>query len=155
MTLDAIPPAPPGRFGYELAAAPEASGGGEDGASFLENLIDIVNPLQHLPVVSTIYREMTGDGMTPFARVVGGGLYGGVIGFAVAAVNAAIEESSGTDLGGHVMAWLTDDDPGGGDGATQLAANDGPAGTTSGLEVRAQQATWAYARGRDLMTDIA
>ena len=33
---------------------------GSDGFSFLD-VLDIINPLQHLPVISTLYRQVTGD----------------------------------------------------------------------------------------------
>lgn len=43
-------------------------------------VIDTINPLQHIPFVSFIYREITGDQITPDARFAGGMLYGGPIG---------------------------------------------------------------------------
>ncbi|MBK1696902.1 hypothetical protein [Rhodovibrio salinarum] len=86
---------------YEQAkangTAPEAS---------FDDLLDVINPLQHLPVVSTIYREITGDTIQGAARVVGGGLYGGVGGFVGGLVNAIAEEATGSDLGEHVMVAL-------------------------------------------------
>lgn len=54
---------------------------GEDGLTF-GDLIDVVNPLQHLPVVGSLYRWLTGDDISPAARVAGGALYGGPIGLA-------------------------------------------------------------------------
>ena len=39
------------------------------------DFVDIVNPLQHIPVVNTIYRELTGDTIKGVSRVIGGGLY--------------------------------------------------------------------------------
>src|SRR3954464_5938704 len=33
------------------------------------DFVDIVNPLQHIPVVSTIYRELTGAGQSGEARI--------------------------------------------------------------------------------------
>ncbi len=46
---------------------------GEDGFTFAD-LIDIVNPLQHIPVIGTIYRRITGDTLDPGARLAGGAL---------------------------------------------------------------------------------
>lgn len=80
---------------------------GEDGFSFFD-LIDIVNPLQHIPVVSTIYRRITGDTLDPLPRIAGGALFGGVIGFATSAVNAMIDGATGKDIGEHVLAFLGD-----------------------------------------------
>lgn len=67
-------------------------------------VLDIINPLQHLPIVSSIYREVTGDSISPVARIAGGAIYGGPVGAAAALANAAIEEHSGKDLAGNVMA---------------------------------------------------
>lgn len=82
---------------------------GGDGLSFLD-VLDVINPLQHLPVVSTLYREWTGDTLSPAARIAGDILYGGPIG-AFIGINSAITESvTGKDIGQHVLAWLRGDD---------------------------------------------
>lgn len=80
---------------------------GKDGFSFLD-LIDIINPLQHIPVVSSIYRELTGDTLDPAPRVAGGALFGGPFGAAAAVVNVMVEDATGKDVGGNVMASLED-----------------------------------------------
>jgi len=80
-----------------------------DGFSFAD-LLDIVNPLQHLPVVSTLYREATGDEIRPESKVLGGGLFGGLIGAASSLVDVAIESMTGDTVGGHVMTALFGDD---------------------------------------------
>ncbi len=36
-----------------------------------DDFIDVINPLQHLPIVSTLYRALTGDEISPQARAVG------------------------------------------------------------------------------------
>lgn len=76
---------------------------GDDGFTFAD-LLDIVNPLQHIPVVGTLYRHITGDTLDAGARVIGGALFGGPIGIAVAGVNALLKEGSGRDAGEHVLA---------------------------------------------------
>jgi hypothetical protein len=80
----------------------------EDGTSFFENLLDVINPLQHIPVVSTIYRAISGDEIAAPARLIGGALFGGPIGFASAAANLMFEEVSGDDLSGHALALVGD-----------------------------------------------
>ncbi|MCE8000781.1 MAG: hypothetical protein HEP70_18155 [Rhodobiaceae bacterium] len=77
----------------------------DDGFSF-NDFLDMINPLQHLPVVSTLYREMTGDEMEPAARIVGGAIYGGPIGAGISVAEAVLEQATGDDLGGHVMSML-------------------------------------------------
>lgn len=98
----------------------------EDGFSF-DDLLDIVNPLQHLPVVSTVYREITGDEIRPESRVLGGGLFGGVLGAAASLVDVAVESFSGDSMGGHVMTALFGDDeaePSADEKSIQTAARD-------------------------------
>ncbi len=75
---------------------------GKDGFGF-DDFLDIINPLQHIPVVSTLYREFTGDQIEFGARIIGGGIFGGGIGLATSIVNAAIETETGQDIGGHIM----------------------------------------------------
>lgn len=67
------------------------------------DLIDVINPLQHIPIVSTIYRRLTGDEMGAPARLAGGALFGGVIGLAAAVVDTVVDKVSGAGMGDHVM----------------------------------------------------
>jgi hypothetical protein len=76
---------------------------GKDGFSF-STILDIVNPLQHIPIVSTIYQKLTGDIASPGAHIIGGALFGGPIGFAVASADTALKSETGKDMGGHVFA---------------------------------------------------
>lgn len=90
--------------------APRDSGGatGADEEGFFSTLLDIINPLQHIPLVSSLYREITGDQISPTARIVGGGLFGGPIGLASASANAIFEQASGDDILGHAVAMFAD-----------------------------------------------
>lgn len=78
---------------------------GEDGFSF-GDILDTLNPLQHLPIVSTVYRAFTGDAIAPAPRVLGDALFGGPIGAATGMVNAALKYLSGKDVGEHMLALL-------------------------------------------------
>ena len=42
----------------------------EDGLSF-KDFLDILNPLQHIPLVNTIYRKATGDRPGALSRIIG------------------------------------------------------------------------------------
>lgn len=75
---------------------------GADGFSF-KDLFDVINPLQQLPIVGSIYRAITGDTISVGSRLLGGGLLGGPAGFAAAGVNAAVEVGTGSDLAGHLL----------------------------------------------------
>lgn len=67
------------------------------------DVIDMVNPLQHIPVVGMVYRGLTGDDLHPMAHIVGGALYGGPIGAVSGTVNAITQMQTGQDLGGHAL----------------------------------------------------
>lgn len=67
------------------------------------DLVDIVNPLQHIPIVSTIYREITGDRINGFGRIAGGAIFGGFAGAALGGLNALVKSDTGTDLGEMAM----------------------------------------------------
>ncbi|MDE2336023.1 MAG: hypothetical protein KGL10_01805, partial [Alphaproteobacteria bacterium] len=54
-------------------------------AGFMKDLFDIINPLQHIPVIGALYRHITGDTISPEAEFIGDALYGGPVGGAVAA----------------------------------------------------------------------
>ena len=82
---------------------------GKDGLTF-GDILDVINPLHHIPGISTVYRDLTGDEISPGARLAGGALFGGPIGFAMSAVNAVVETATGSDIGETVMAALTGDD---------------------------------------------
>jgi hypothetical protein len=69
------------------------------------DVLDALNPLQHIPVVSWAYRALTGDGIGDAAKLVGGTLFGGPVGFALAAADTLWERTSGTDLGSTMVAW--------------------------------------------------
>jgi hypothetical protein len=74
------------------------------------DLLDAINPLQHIPIVSTIYRAVTGDEPGNVARVVGDGLYGGVIGVVAGLLDVDVKETTGKDIGENVMSMLGLDD---------------------------------------------
>ena len=74
--------------------------------SFSE-FIDVINPLQHIPVVSKFYRDVTGDKISPVAQIAGGDLYGGVIGGVASLVSAAMQEHGGRDAAGAVKSAMT------------------------------------------------
>lgn len=82
---------------------------GTDGFTLLD-AIDIVNPLQHLPIIGPLYREITGDTLDPASRIAGSSLFFGPFGTAISAVNVTLEEFTGNDMGGHFIAMVKDKD---------------------------------------------
>lgn len=120
MTIDFSSKAP-----TELVIAPAASASaqkihassdsfwGEDGFG-IGDVIDAINPLQHIPIVSAFYRELTGDTIANGPKLIGGGVIGGVVGFFASAADAVIEQVTGHNTSEHVMALFestTDDQP--------------------------------------------
>ena len=91
-----------------------------DDLSFWD-VLDIFNPLQHIPLLSIAYREITGDEIHPSARVLGGALYGGPLGMLAGAMNAAFEQETGRDIAGNVLAAIQGEDLGPGQTGGQLA----------------------------------
>lgn len=85
------------------------------------DLLDVINPLQHLPVVGTIYRALTGDTISDAARMAGGALYGGPFGLIGALANVVVEREAGQDIGDSAMAWLSGGPEAGGEAGTALA----------------------------------
>ena len=78
---------------------------GNDGLTFFD-FLDIINPLQHIPIISTLYRSITGDEIDPAAKIAGGTLYGGPIGAVASLVDVAIEYGTGKDIGEHALAMV-------------------------------------------------
>ncbi len=85
------------------SAPPAAATGKTSFKSFMKGLWDVVNPLQHIPVVGAIYRHVTGDTISPGAHFMGDALYGGPIGGAIAAADIAYQKVTGKDAGETVI----------------------------------------------------
>ena len=73
----------------------------------LDEFIDIINPLQHIPLVASLYRSLTGDEISGSARIMGDTLYGGPLGLVSGIANAITEEVTGRDIAGTALAALT------------------------------------------------
>lgn len=99
-------PGPATQIAEEKAAKPVSYW--ENGDFGFGDFLDTINPLQHLPIVATLYRNMTGDRIGMVPRVVGGALWGRIGGFVSGLLNAVVERFTGKDLGDHVYAFLHD-----------------------------------------------
>lgn len=77
-----------------------------DEAERFKSFLAGLNPLHHIPGVSLIYREISGEEIEPGQRILGGALFGGVMGLVSGAVNALVQYATGKDIGGNVMAAL-------------------------------------------------
>jgi hypothetical protein len=120
------------------APTPLIAAGNADWQPSFHNLIGIINPLQHLPVVGTLYRAITGDKIGAPEKIAGDALYGGLWGAVSSIADTAFEAYTGKDFGATMLAMVTG---GGGKAASSpiaVAANDAPAApSVSGLDIAA------------------
>ena len=70
----------------------------ENQSTSFADMLEMVNPLQHLPVVSHFYRAETGNDIPALAKVIGGGLMGGVVGAAGSAALSLFESVNGESI---------------------------------------------------------
>ncbi|HEY0300750.1 MAG TPA: hypothetical protein VGC36_05435 [Rhizomicrobium sp.] len=95
-----------------LAAGPQAAidsaKAAPDGSFSFDDVLDIVNPLQHFPVVGTLYRALSGDTIKTGPKIAGDTLYGGVMGFASSVADAMFEKITGRNVGDTVLAMVED-----------------------------------------------
>lgn len=73
-----------------------------------KDLLDVINPLQHIPVLSNFYRKATGDTIIPAAQFMGGMLFGGPIGAVRAMADIAIQDRTGKGFTDNMTALVTD-----------------------------------------------
>ncbi|TXH39286.1 MAG: hypothetical protein E6Q98_01150 [Rhodospirillaceae bacterium] len=126
---------------------------GEDGKFGWDDLVDLINPLQHIPGVNAIYRELTGDEIHGAAELLGAIPFGpfSTLG---AVVNIAVKSITGRDIGGNVLAMIMGEDDktsaadlaarGGTKPADMVAASDHPAME----QTAASRMIWHNGRGR-------
>jgi hypothetical protein len=71
------------------------------------NLLDIINPLEHLPIIGTLYRAITRTHIGIPEKIAGDALYGGLWGAVSSVADAAFEAVTGKDFGSTVLALFT------------------------------------------------
>ncbi len=77
---------------------------GSDDYQF-SDMIDVINPLQHLPVIGTFYRKWTGDTMKPMSSILGGALFGGPIGAIASTANVVTKSQTGKDIAENALSF--------------------------------------------------
>ena len=99
------------------------------------DFVDMVNPLQHIPVISSIYRAIENESINPVSRIVGDMLYSGPLGVVSVAMsgvgaiaNSLMESQTGSDSTGTMFAALfgKGDDDTSATAPIQLASSDSP-----------------------------
>lgn len=82
----------------------------DSGEDFFHRVLDVINPLQHLPVVGTLYRAITGEHIGPVEKIAGDTLYGGMWGAIASVADVAFEQITGKSAEDTVLAWFKPDD---------------------------------------------
>ena len=77
---------------------PQPSVQADDGGFGFDDLLDVINPLQHIPLIGTLYREVTGDQIETPARIAGGALFGGLFGLLGTLGTMAFESVTGESV---------------------------------------------------------
>jgi hypothetical protein len=87
---------------------------GADGKFGWDDFLDVINPLQHIPIISQIYRAVTGDQINGAAELIGAFPLGplGLLGMAGAIVDLAVKDTTGKDIGSNVEAMIFGNDTG-------------------------------------------
>ncbi len=67
------------------------------------DLIDMINPLHHIPILGSLYRNISGDDIRGPGQVIGGALYGGPIGAATSMINMLVKHDTGRDITDHAL----------------------------------------------------
>ncbi len=81
----------------------------DDSGFTFHDFLSIINPLQHLPVIGTLYRAITGDTIKTPEKIAGDALYGGLWGAVASVADTAFQAVTGKDVGDTVLALLTGD----------------------------------------------
>ena len=110
MSLDAALPVavPPSTMADQKSASSASTGSKSSDWDFsFHNLLDIVNPLEHLPIIGTLYRAITGTHIGIPEKIAGDALYGGLWGAVSSVADAAFEAVTGKDFGSTVLAFFS------------------------------------------------
>jgi hypothetical protein len=98
------------------AKTPEAGAAAPEHEGFFHHLLEVINPLQHLPIIGTIYRAITGDKMGPVEKIAGDTLYGGMWGAITSIADVAFEGITGKSFEDTALALFK------GDGRSRVAS---------------------------------
>jgi len=108
--------------GKQAASRAENGFFGEDGPGF-RDILDGINPLNHIPIVSEMLESETGHKVSTASKLIGGALLGGPVGLFAAVIDSVFEQATGKSAVGTMIAALSGDETGAGSG-TMLAANE-------------------------------
>jgi hypothetical protein len=107
MVFSPMPVASSGAVSATATAADSKPAAQDEG--FFHHLLDVINPLQHLPVIGTIYRAITGEHIGNIERIAGDTLYGGLWGAVASVADVAFEAVTGKSVEDTALAWFKSD----------------------------------------------
>jgi len=87
-------------------ASKAADTGAKEEEGFFDHLLDVVNPLQHIPIIGTIYRALTGDKIGSVEKIMGGTLYGGMWGAISSIADVAFKGITGKSFEDTALSLL-------------------------------------------------
>jgi hypothetical protein len=76
---------------------------------FFHHLWNVINPLQHVPVIGTIYRAITGEHLDAVEKIAGDTLYGGLWGAVSSVADVAFEGLTGKSFEDTALALFKSD----------------------------------------------
>jgi hypothetical protein len=81
---------------------------GPDGKFGWDDFLDVINPLQHIPIVAQIYRAVTGDQIYGAADLIGALPLGplGMVGMMGTIADLAVKDTTGKDIGDNLEAMV-------------------------------------------------
>ena len=132
--LEAAPQTRPQSLG-EIGGAPAPQ---EASLSF-RDVLDAINPLNHIPIISDLFASATDHTPSTGAKLAGGTLFGGPIGFVASLANIIFEEATGSTPVKAVLAALS------GEHAAEIAVASSAAPTTQPVESNAENPAAPFA----------
>lgn len=94
------------QFDADMDAQAKATGTDKVQLGF-KDVLDMMNPLQHLPIIKNIYQAVTGDDdMKPAVKTVGDAIYGGPVGAVSSVFDNIFKDASGKDMISTAANWL-------------------------------------------------
>lgn len=108
-------PSPKIARSWAMESADKATETQEVEVSTWDDFLDLINPLQHIPLVGTLYRQATGDTIRPEIQIAGSFIFGALTGsLAVSAVSGIAstiyEQSTGEEPTVQIAQTLLGDD---------------------------------------------
>lgn len=92
-------------------AEPQVKPEAKDDSLGFDDFLDVINPLQHLPIIGTLYRALTGDEISAPAKIAGDTLFGGIYGFIGALGAVAYEGIAGESIEKTVLSLFDGSPP--------------------------------------------